>query len=117
VGVAPEGVDGAHAHDGAAGQQQRQQQGNGAGVPVLAEDAQPLQPLLTPPLQQRDAQIALGGHVGTGGGEAVDLIEGITEKLLRQLPGQHVGIQGQLVGGFGKGQAVVRHGAIQVGAS
>ena len=87
------------------------------GIAVLAEDAEALQPLLPPPLQQRDAEVALGGHIGAGGGDAVDLIEGITQKLLRQFSGQHLRIEGQRVGGFGKGQAVVRHGAIQVKAS
>jgi len=84
---------------------------------VLTEDAQALQALLPSALEQLDAEVALGGHVGAGGGDAVDLIEGIAQELLRQFPGQHLRIEGQRVGGFGKGQAVVRHGAIQVRAS
>jgi molybdopterin-biosynthesis enzyme MoeA-like protein len=90
VGVAPQGIDGAHPQDWAAGRQQRQQQGHGPGIPVFAEDAQSLHALLLGAAQPGDAGIAFGGHIQGRRLGGVDLIERITEQLPVDSPGVRV---------------------------
>ena len=121
MGVSAEGVHRAHPQHRAGGLQQGQQQGDSPGIAMLTEDAQSLHALLLCTLQEGEAEIAFGGHIHLGGFEGLDFIEGIAEQFSRQLPGQHLGIEGQLrraVGeGFGEGQGRFGHGAVSVARS
>jgi hypothetical protein len=64
--------------------------------------------------QAGEIDLALGRHVDRVGFGCVELVEGISQQLNRQLPRQHLGVEGQLMGSDGKGEGVVRHGAIHV---
>jgi hypothetical protein len=74
--------------------------GKGAGIAVFAEDAQPLDALFMVTGQQHQAQIAFSRPIDRLGFEAIEFIEGITEKFFGQLLGQHLRIEIKLLGTF-----------------
>ena len=103
TGVTAQGVDRAHPHDRAWGPKQRQQQGQGPGVPVLTKDAQPLHPLVVITHQQGQAQIAFSRHISRLRIAAIERIEGIAQQLLGELLGQHVEVEVELLGALIEG--------------
>jgi hypothetical protein len=97
MGIAAEGIHGAHPHNRTPLLQQGKEQGHRPRVAVFTKDAQPLHQLLSRPLQPLQPLVTLEGHIVGGGFAGIDVIEGVAQKLRRKLPRQHVRIEGQLV--------------------